>query len=255
MAHWGKDIKRQAYVKWVAPVKTPVIYPLDFYSFNVHCLFMKLSTVRDLLIVIAIYLYFIAWIYLHTYYSHFGVATESLRLDYSSYLIFSYNVLLSKYFLTLVIISGAVVTAGFILTRFLLRSASFHKKRQYKKILNSLLMLLMVVLFPVLYRMAKSSAIDDYARDRTSIGSRRRIEFFFRPDAALHNTPDSSSYHIQFLLRDRGRTLRLLGETDEHYIVLHQKPYDTLVQSHPEGSVYYVSKKDVLLSRIVLSSR
>ena len=216
---------------------------------------MKLATIRDLLIVIAIYLYFIAWIYLHTYYSHFGIATESLRIDYSSYLVFSYNVLLSKYFLTLLAVSAVLFIAGSILMRFLLRGASFSKKRTARKILNWLLILFLVILFPLLYRAAKSSAIDNYVRDRTSIGDRRRIEFIYRPDAALHNSPDSTSYHIQYLLNDRGRTLRLLGETGEHYIVLHQKPFDTLVRSHPEGSVYYVSKKDVLLSRIVLSSR
>ena len=45
---------------------------------------MKLSDIRDLLIVIGIYCYFIAWVYLQTYYDSFGIATESLRLDYSA---------------------------------------------------------------------------------------------------------------------------------------------------------------------------
>jgi hypothetical protein len=216
---------------------------------------MKLSTIRDLLIVIAIYLYFIAWIYLHTYYSHFGIATESLRLDYSSYMVFSYNVLQSTEFLLLAGVSVMIfILGGIFLPRFL-KGKTFTAKRRIKKLLNCLLVFFLVSLFPILYRIAHSTATDNYVHDRTSIGSRRRVEFIFKSDSGVADSALSSSYHLRMVLKDEGRTLRLLGETDEHYIVLNQRPFDTLVRSFPEGSVYYVNKKDVMLSRVVLSSR
>jgi len=58
-----------------------------------------LSTARDLLITIGIFLYFSAWVYIHFYYQQFGISTETLKLDYSSYLVYSYNVLSSGTFL------------------------------------------------------------------------------------------------------------------------------------------------------------
>ena len=61
-------------------------------------------------------------------------------------------------------------------------------------------------------------------------------------------------YDLQLLNTDNGRTLRFLGETDQYFIVLHQAQDPGSAQL-PQGAIYYIDKKDVLLSHIILSSR
>src|SRR4051794_38644152 len=58
-----------------------------------------LKQIRDLTIIVGIYLYFIAWVYVHFYYEQFGISTESVKIDYNSYLMYSYNVVTSAKFL------------------------------------------------------------------------------------------------------------------------------------------------------------
>jgi hypothetical protein len=55
-----------------------------------------LSRISNLLIVTAVFLYFTAWVYMHFYYEQFGLTTGSLKIDYSTYLVYSYNVFLAS---------------------------------------------------------------------------------------------------------------------------------------------------------------
>jgi hypothetical protein len=224
---------------------------------------MSLSTIRDLLIVIGIYLYFIAWVYLHAYYESFGISTESLRLDYSSYLIFSYNVITSAAFVCFAAwatVIGLLACIGFSLW---FRKASRGVQRWMAFARPIGVAVAMVALFPLLFGMSRDTALANYAKDRTNTGDRHRIQFLFREDAGFGKkllSKDSvgktlySSYDQQLLTSDNGKTLRYLGETDEYFIVLHQAQDPGSAQI-PEGAVYYVDKKDVLLSHIILSSR
>src|SRR5215831_19192351 len=113
----------------------------------------KLSIIRDLLIIAAIFLYFIAKVYVHFYYDKFGLRGQSLNIDYSTYLVYSYNVVYSKPFLFLVVISVAVYIVG----RLLLRLFSSDKYPRIKWLrswidTNKLLLLGIVtlVIFPFL---------------------------------------------------------------------------------------------------------
>jgi hypothetical protein len=213
---------------------------------------MKLSTIRDLLIVIGIYLYFIAWVYLHKYYGSFGISTESLKLDYSTYLVFSYNVLVSEAFLWY---AGSCIVLYFIIAFFtakILRQASMKRKRKMVHCRNVFVVVLLIALFPILYVFSRNSALRDYNINRAEKGNRHIIEFVFRETAGFSVDKDSTSYHSKIIRNNQGRGLRLLGETDEYYIVLNQLKLQPKETSLAEGSVYYISKKDVLYTRIVL---
>jgi hypothetical protein len=225
---------------------------------------MSLSNIRDLLIIIGIYLYFIAWVYLHAYYESFGISIEMLKLDYSSYLIFSYNVLTSDEFIHFLIWAIIIVVVCFIAYSILFRRLSIYLRKWMLTIRTAVVYGSMVALFPVLFNISKKRALNDYAADRTSSGSRHRIEFIFRKDAGYESSsgkPDSltgmaaySKTQLDLLVKDKGKSLRFLGETDAYYIVLRQLQ-DPDTKMLPEGTVYYIDKKDVLLSRIILPSR
>jgi len=216
---------------------------------------MSLSGIRDLLIIIGIYCYFIAWVYLHTYYDSFGIATESLRLSYTSYLIFSYDVLTSDAFIRFSI--WAVIAFICLSTIFLFLLHRFQRqgRMRLRFARTCAILLAMVALFPILFQIAKQTALANYSDDRTNTGSKHRIEFIFRKDIGMDSNVVKSNYSISLLSSDAGKNLRMLGETDEYFIVLNQLPYDRQVGSFPEGAVYYVDKKDILVSHIILSSR
>lgn len=216
---------------------------------------MSLSNIRDLLIIIGIYLYFVAWVYLHNYYESFGISTESLRIDYSSYLIFSYNVLTSDSFVHFAIWVVVVLIVLKIVFHYMLRGRSRKVQRRFLSVRSIFLILAMIALFPVLFNIAKETAIENYAADRTNTSDKHRIEFIFRKDAGFDSAAKASNYHLKLISTDNGRSLRLLGESDQYYIVLNQLPMNKEIGSFPEGAVYYVDKKDVLISHIILSSR
>ncbi|HEV3224977.1 MAG TPA: hypothetical protein VGZ90_19005 [Puia sp.] len=216
---------------------------------------MSLSGIRDLLIIIGIYCYFIAWVYLHTYYDSFGIATESLRLSYTSYLIFSYDVLTSDAFIRLSIWAVVAFICLSVIFLYLLHKFQRPGRIRLRYARTCVILLVMVALFPILFQIAKQTALQNYSDDRTNTGTKHRIEFIFRKNAGLDSNSAKSNYSLNLLNTDAGKNLRLLAESDEYFIVLNQMPYDSEVGSFPEGAVYYIDKKDILVSHIILSSR
>jgi len=225
-----------------------------------------LSIIRDLTIIIGIYLYFIAYVYVNTYYQHFGISTASLKLDYASYLVFSFNVIMSFRFLRLLII--VISLAGILcLVNYFLRRPGQHR---FQGILSRLsrakflaVICCMAALFPWLFYITQRVAWSDYIDQRNNRGDLRSIQFVFRKDSDMHVPAlilDSSSRSgkdlisdIRLLTTDDVRSLKLLGETDADYIVLNQPRGDPMLGT-PEGFVYFIDKKDILFAKIILSS-
>ena len=214
---------------------------------------MSLSNISNLLVIIGIYLYFIAWIYLHTYYESFGISTESLRLDYSSYLIFSYNVLTSLRFGFFLVGLISITVIGATVYHFLPQESQhgLQKLLFFKRIL---IYAALITLFPIFYSITTKTAIESAISDRFDNAGKKRIQFIFRKGAGLDSAARASEYALNILYSDAGRSLRLLGESDQYFIVLNQLPFNEVVGSYPEGAVYYVDKKDVLVTRIIVSS-
>lgn len=241
-----------------------------------------LKLIRDLTIVVGIYLYFIAWVYVHFYYQQFGISTESIKIDYNSYLVYSYNVLSSANFLF-----WAKILLWIILLRivFLLmierlgRQYIFFKKfgtfltanvvTLYIKKLNrqySLLVLIvfLVIIFPLLFKVSRQVAIDNYRDDRMHTENLKTIQFIFRKDADLMSPTlvldsvlaKSNIFYsdISVIKNDDQQILRLLGESDKYYIILQQRPFNKIIGALPSGYVYFIDKSDVLLSKIILRS-
>ncbi len=238
-----------------------------------------LKVIRDFTIVLAIYLYFIAWVYVHFYYQQFGISTDAVRIDHNSYLMYSYNVVTSSRFINwakgyfLIIL---ILMVLFMLIRWLsAKYASVGKivafivtntglKRSNK--LYSLLLLLIIsaFIFPQLFTIARDVAVDNYKYDRVNTHNLKTIQFIFRKDADLMSPAivlDSSVSRdnifyadIALIKSDPQQILRLLGESDAYYIVLQQRPFNAKVEALPSGYVYFINKKDILLTKIILRS-
>jgi hypothetical protein len=127
----------------------------------------------------------------------------------------------------------------------------------------SLLVLVMLVAFPLLFFCARAVALNHYHRDReTNNTYLRQVQFIFNKDAEWLSSSDTAvilppqherfRYDIPILKYDTAAILRLLAESDNYFFVLLQRPYRTAYRSFPEGYVFLVNKKDVLLAKIVL---
>lgn len=241
-----------------------------------------LKLIRDLTIVTGIYLYFIAWVYVNFYYQQFGISTASIKIDYSSYLMYSYNVITSapflywvKLFVVLVLIRLLVL---FIIDLFRQRYTFFEKintlllnnlvmvtlKKMIKQYSLLALIIFLVLIFPLLFKVARRVAVDNYRQDRIHTENLKSVQFVFRKEADLVSPAivlDSalSRNHIFYndiavLKNDQQQLLRLLAESDDYYIVLQQRPFNKALGALPLGYIYYVNKKDILLSKIILRS-
>ncbi|MDP4260986.1 MAG: hypothetical protein Q8941_00530 [Bacteroidota bacterium] len=241
-----------------------------------------LSKIRDLTIIIGIYLYFIAWVYVHFYYQQFGISTESVKIDYSTYLVYSYNVLISTKFLYWFIAIALLVLLRAIclwIIASLGQKKAFFKKAgvflsgnliiRYLKKMNQqysllLLIVVLVVIFPLLFKVAREVAIDRYREDRIHTENLKTIQFIFRKDADLMSptvvldstlSPNDVFYSdISIIKNDPQQLLKLLGESDKYYIVLQQRPFNKILGALPSGYVYFIDKQDILLSKIILRS-
>ena len=241
-----------------------------------------LKLIKELTVIIAIYLYFIAWVYVNFYYQQFGISTESIKIDYTSYLMYSYNVVTSARFIFWVKLFGMLVllkiAAVLLITRLKKKYVFFQKLYDflsgnfvtlYLRKLNqqySLLVLIifLVIIFPLFFRVARQVALDNYREDRIHTENLKSIQFIFRkntelmsPTAVLDSTlsPDHIFYSdITVIKNDQQQILRLLAESEKYYIVLQQRPLNKKLKVLPSGYVYYIDKQDILLSKIILRS-
>jgi hypothetical protein len=236
----------------------------------------NLAIIRDLLIIAAVFLYFIAKVYVHYYYGMFGLPTQSLNIDYSTYLVFSYNVVSSEPFLWLLACFTALyVDIRILIIAIVLCTHKYSRLSWLNSWLNAgkdivskhkflLLGMIVLAIFPCLFNCAEAVAIDHNISDRKNVDHFRSIQFLFRKDAewlnpittleALEAKDSLSAEDVQILRQDSAPVLRLLGESDDYYFVLHQGPFDNDLQALPQGYVYSVNKKDVLLAKIILRS-
>jgi len=230
-----------------------------------------LSNIRDIVIIAGIYLYFIAWVYVHQYFQLFGISMEALKIDYSSLLVYSYNVITSRLFLTYLLIIAVIVLIAFLIFWLLRRSAIATSLTRFKS--NNamfLRILVLVIIFPLVFQVAQQTAVENYREDRLKTLSLKTIQFIFRKDAEgltpavmLDSVlPRTNPFYqdIALLKSDSVQALRLLGESDDYYIVLNQPAVVYLEDKNtgqkkpvlPRGYVYFVDKKDILLTKIIL---
>jgi hypothetical protein len=212
-----------------------------------------LAKTRDLIIIIGIYTYFTAFVYVHFYFDAFGLSTQSLKIDYTEYLVYAYDVVIAPLF----IFCAAALIALIVVGRIVLKKLAPYRFAG--------IVFLLVLLFPFLYTISRAVAGQDYLKARTDLKGLKAIQFVFRstaeglsPYTRLDSIPlslNDLSGDMRLLKRDTSQQLDLLGESETHFIVLNQPPYDTVYHQLPTGYIYLVNKGDVLVSRIVLRSQ
>jgi hypothetical protein len=227
-----------------------------------------LAKTRDLIIIIGIYTYFTAFVYVHFYFGAFGLSTQSLKIDYTEYLVYAYDVVSAPLFIFYALALIVLMFLGKIVLSKVFRKrlrGSFSNRRRLLRYRFAGKVFQLVLLFPFFYCTARAIAGEDYLHARMDLKGLKAIQFVFRrtaeglsPQTQLDSVPlpfNELSGDLYILKRDTSQRLLLLGESETTYMVLNQPPYDTVYHQLPTGYIYAVNKNDILLSRIVLRSQ
>jgi hypothetical protein len=209
---------------------------------------ISLEDLRNILIIVGIFLFFTGWIYIYYFYDYFGISMSLVSVDYTSYIVYSFEVLIAYHYL-------------FLFGILILIYIFFKWLKKY----IAVSVIIALSLFLVLYWFAKRVANDNAVQIRSSPSSLRHISFVFKEGAdflAYKFSNDSlpgNNLIIKndlIILKDPGipSQLYLLGQNQEYFFVLFQPSLEEGIKALPLGSIYFIKKDDVLYSKITITS-
>jgi hypothetical protein len=206
---------------------------------------ITLQNIRDVFIIAGIFLFFTGWIFVYYYYEYFGISFLSVRVDYATYLVYSFKVFSSYGYAPMIALTAI---------------SSIVIYRRKKNILAMILFAL--ILIPSLFALAKKVGHDEALNLRHHCASElREVQFIFRDTRGLTgygNISDSIlsgniivKNDMASLTNKAGASpLYLLGENENYFIVLNQPPASAEVKAVPIGELFFIDKKDVLYAKI-----
>jgi hypothetical protein len=193
--------------------------------------------------IVAVFLFFLGWTYIYFLYHHFGVNVHALDIPIYYFFVYAQPVLSDKQYHLMATLSLAVFIFSIYLVTHLLPKKYrwiFESRRQ---ILQGIVVLCGVLLFPLSFQLARQTAEKNAAKIRS--GDVRSIRFFFKTDVAVH-------YPEEFLTANQNQELRLLTQTKDRFIVFFQPESQEKVL--PFGTTYVVFNSDVLLATIEIGN-
>jgi hypothetical protein len=185
----------------------------------------SLISLAKLLVFPALYLFFAGFLYAYYYFASFGISLRNVDSSFNSYLVYSLSVFFQHPWITLLLL----VLLGVLAVRF----------RQ-----TSVQISFLLLLFPVLYNMAKSTGEGSAAALRNgTVGHRVRIVL-----------KESAKYPADFVSLTQNGELILVTENDKQFYVLSQKYPSQPIPLLPFADVYEISKDNVVLTEIEIGT-
>lgn len=187
-----------------------------------------LTVLRNFVFFLAVYLYFIGWTYFYYFYSHFGVSIYSLDIPVYYFFVYSYSVILANFW-------WFVCAAGiFTAVIFILRD-----RKDLRKLFTVVLLL---ITFPLSFKMAKRTAFHSGILLRQGFGQTANLVF---KDPSV-----PSRYPALLVEANNNGGLRLLTQTKDKVFVIFQPSDDTPGSELPMCFTYILSGADVLVTTV-----
>lgn len=187
-----------------------------------------LVALRDVVFLLALFAFFIGWVYAHTYFDYFGINVNVLEYDWYYYYIYFAKVI---YFLA----SKSEFHHWAALTAILLLVVFFRKFFRFFIIVGA------VIIVPVGLKVSQDVALAD-ARALRFDRDAHTIEFVIKLQSAsdhLGVEPSSAAEWKNIrdrLLRAHSRGFLLIAHTDKYYFVLYQAEHPSV----PRGYVFHI---------------
>lgn len=205
-----------------------------------------LKSARDLAFIVAIYLYYMGWIYIYFYLSSFNLSVKAIDADVYNFLIYSSDVFLYLYNHHLFVF---IIIVLFPLLFFWEKTSHIFIK---------LSPFLIVLLFPLTFFVAKTAA--DYNANLAKhdpLTYLPRVKFIFKegkPDtgekkskAIDSNLTDNNEERVNTLKWNRNGFYRLIAANKDDYYVLHTP--DAKGSDSPQ--IYVIKKENVEFAQII----
>lgn len=186
-----------------------------------------LSILRNVIFFIAIYLYFIGWLFAYYLFYHFGISLNSVDIPFYYFFVYSYSVFVDK----LLWFIGALI---------LIIMINLIPSKLLKK---WLITLVLILIFPLFFYLAKESA--DIEALNIRMGSAKTIKLFFKKDVTKY-------YPKDFIDANKKDALKLLIQTNDIFYVFYQ-PVGA-EKEIPFGFTYAISKSDIHLAAIEMQN-
>lgn len=189
------------------------------------------SVLKNLILIVAVYLYFTGWIYLYRLYDHFGISFGSIDIPFYYFFIYSYSVISDWVALTIIIITIILIYL-------------FISLRPRKLIPFLILISILLLFFRVSYYLSEGCAYQKAKLIRQGYDA-KKITFIFKSEA-------KKGFPSEFLNANCKGKLRLITHTKDKFYVVHQLLGRE--EEIPYGHTYEISKNDVLLAKIEMLS-
>ena len=186
-----------------------------------------LSFLKNVILVIAVYAYFVGWTYAFYFYSYFGLSLNAIDIPFYFFIIYSYNIFYNYIALLIIVVTVVLI--------YLLTTIYANKW---------LLMLVLVALFPALFYMSYKVAVKDAEEIRTGVVESKKVYFVLKKDIAKYYPKGFSDLN--------NYKLKLLTQTKDGFYVFHQPPMRTVGNDLVSGFTYYIPRDDVATARIVM---
>ena len=231
-----------------------------------------LTALKEVTFFVAIYLYFTGFIYSYFFYEHFGIPLRVVDVPVYYIFVHSYNLIWNLWEIRwTALIAKESLWGWLILSYFVLLLASIRKWTRH-----FLYIVLLLLLFPFLYSLARETALIEAGKIRRGEAV-KQVTLVFKADAEIKKlkelsaaspqpsptpTPadiDSLKLFTQTNERTRlqiqaGRELPklyLVTETSESFYVLYQPRLQGRVFA---GHVFEIPKSEVILSHVEIPS-
>lgn len=186
-----------------------------------------LSNLKNVVLIVALYLYFAGWLHAYYFFQQFGVSLHSVDIPVYYFFIYSFSVFLTFW--------GAVLLGVVII--FLTLVVKYRPSWGYLMVIASIL------LFMGIYFVAKAAGMRDAAEKRS--GYANTVQFVFKKDTAEILDPE-------FVDLNRNDRLQLLTMTKDRYLVFYQPKGEGDAQ--PNATTYSIAASDVALAKVDLPS-
>jgi hypothetical protein len=197
-----------------------------------------LAILRNVILIQSIYIYFMGWTYAFYLFNHFGISLNSVDIPFYYYFAYSYSVITETSAIKLVV---AAFFAIYLVTSF---APSYFKKWGLTFYFKKWgLTLLLIVLFPIFFSIAKERADKEALYKR--MGYAKTVSFVFRKDA-------TKSYPNEFINANNRGKLKLLIQTNDRFYVIYQPQGEG--KAIPYGFTYDIARADILLAKIEVLS-
>jgi hypothetical protein len=199
-----------------------------------------LSDIKEVVFFLGLYLIFSAWIYKYYFTNCFGIRISEVSTDLIDYLVYSFTVFWDH----LILMPLILLLIYFILTT--------------GKINNYLEFFLLLLIFPIIWRLADNTATTEATDVFKSNGKNLRTvslafksDFFEKPKETSESklyAPSDTAKLLTLEQNNDGLLKLLFVNNDGYYLFVHPKLNKNGAQ--PGNVVYYLNKDDINLTII-----